>query len=67
MKRLATYGLQVTSRQVILNPPSREELALPDDVQSMADQAAFGQAITSAIMAIGLLLGAHSWSGRLSR
>jgi putative ABC transport system permease protein len=56
VKRLATYGLQVTSRQVILNPPSREELALPDDVQSMADQAAFGQAITSAIMAIGLLL-----------
>jgi putative ABC transport system permease protein len=56
VKRLATYGLQVTSRQVILNPPSREELALPDGVQSMADQAMFGQAIASAIMAIGLLL-----------
>ena len=56
VKRLATYGLQVTSRQVILNPPSREELALPEGAQSMADQAAFGQAVTSAIMAIGLLL-----------
>ena len=56
VKRLATYGLQVTSRQVLLNPPSREELALPDGVQSMADTAAAGQAITSAIMAIGLLL-----------
>ncbi|MBK7272259.1 MAG: FtsX-like permease family protein [Actinomycetales bacterium] len=46
----------MTSRQVLLNPPSREELALPDGVQSMADNAAAGQAITSAIMAIGLLL-----------
>ena len=56
VKRLATYGLQMTSRQVILNPPSREELALPDGVQMMADDAAAGQAVTSAIMAIGLLL-----------
>ena len=56
VKRLATYGLQVTSRQVILNPPSREELALPAGVQVMADDAAAGQAVTSAIMAIGLLL-----------
>ncbi len=56
VKRWADYGLQVTSRQVVLNPPTREELNLPPDVQLYEDQSALAQTITSAIMAVGLLL-----------
>lgn len=54
--RWADYGLQVTSRHVVLNPPTREQLNLPPDVQLYQDQSALAQTITSAIMAVGLLL-----------
>ena len=54
--RWAGYGLQVTSRQVVLNPPTREQLNLPPEAQIYEDQSALGQAVTSAIIAVGLLL-----------
>ena len=56
VKRWADYGLQVTSRYVSAHPPTREELNLPPGAQLRADQSAATQAITAAIMAIGLLL-----------
>jgi putative ABC transport system permease protein len=56
VRRWADYGLQVTSRQVVLNPPTREQLNLPPEAQIYEDQSALGQAVTSAIIAVGLLL-----------
>lgn len=56
LKAWADHGMRVGSRHVILNPPTAQELGLPPDVVLRQYEDAAGQAITSAIMAIGLLL-----------
>ena len=56
VKRLADYGLAVTSRAVLLDPPPSSEVVLPPGMSDEADRTAEAQAMVAAIMAMGLLL-----------
>ena len=52
----ADYGLRVTSRAVVLNPPDLATLDLPPGVADRAYERSFGQLLVAAISSIALLL-----------
>ncbi len=54
VRRLADYGLIVTSRTVVLDPPPADQL--PAELHEATTHVALAQAVTTAILAIGLLL-----------
>ena len=56
VRRLADYGVSVTSRAVVLDPPDPSSLDLPPYVADQSAAQRFGQAIVAAVASIGLLL-----------
>ena len=48
VKRLADYGLAVTSRAVLLDPPPSSEVVLPPEIRDEADWTAQAQAMVAA-------------------